>query len=230
MRTRNNSNFSTASIIRKEDYMRKTGFTIIEVVVVFLLILGVTFLILPKSLDSTKQARFISKWNETYTKLEYMFSVISAQKDSEIKEKLTVANNDNARKKIILETIKPYLRITSEVKTPYTQYYMNGNEVMSTDNYHFDNFYFTSSNEIVGLKLINSNCKKKEICTLMTFDINGSEVPNKWGYDIFGINVLKNGIEPLGKDLDFESLKKDCSKYGFGLSCSYYYLIGGKFD
>ena len=210
--------------------MRKTGFTIIEVVVVFLLMLGVTFLVLPKSLDTTKQARFISKWSATYTGLQYMFSVISAQKDSDIQEKITDANNDNDRKKIIIDAIKPYLRITSEVKTLYKQYYMNGVEVKPIDNYYFDKFYLTTSNEIVGLKLVNANCKKEEVCVIIVFDINSLEAPNKWGYDIFGINVLKHGIEPLGKDFDIDTLKRDCSKHGFGLSCSYYYLIGGKFD
>lgn len=196
--------------------MKKAGFTIIEVVTVFLLILGVTFLILPKKLESTKQARFICKWSKTYIELQYMFSVIYTQKDSKIQEKI--------------ETIKPYLRITSEVKIPYKQHYMNGNEVSSTDTYYFNKFYFTNLKDIIGLKLINPNCKNKEVCSIMVLDINGIESPNKWGYDIFGINVLKNGIEPLGKDLDDDSLKRDCSKHGFGLSCSYYYLIGGKFD
>lgn len=194
--------------------MRKNGFTIIEVVVVFLLMLGVLFLVLPKSLDSTKQARFISKWSEKFSELEYMFSVLKIQKNDKLQDKM----------------IKPYLRITSEVKIPYRQKFMNGIEVTSQSKYYFDKFYFTSSNEVIGLKFVNPDCKDKDLCSIISIDVNGTNPPNKWGYDIFGINVFFDRIEPLGQDISFDDLKTDCSKYGSGLYCSYYYLIGGKFD
>lgn len=210
--------------------MSKKGFTIIEVVVVFLLVLGVTFLVVPKGLNTTKQARFISKWTQKYSELEYMFSVIEAQNDGEIEKKFFAANNDSARKKILLEAIKPYLRIVSEAPSTYKPHYMDKSEATPGSTYYFNNFYFTSSNEIVGVKLVNSNCKNKEPCAIMSFDINGLEAPNTWGYDIYGINVLKDGIEPLGKNIEPDVLKNNCSKYGTGIYCSYYYLIGGRFD
>lgn len=210
--------------------MHKNGFTIVEVVMVFLLILGVTFFILPKNMESTRQAKLISKWSEKYSELEYTFSVIKAQKDSEFKEKLMAVGSDADKKKLILDTFKPYMRIASEVKTPYEQHYMNGQKVTPNDKYYFDNFYSTVSGEIVGFKLFNPNCEKEETCVVMTFDINGDKAPNAWGYDIYGINVLKNGIEPLGKNFDQDTLRNNCSRYGTGLYCAYYYLIGGKFD
>lgn len=208
--------------------MHKKGFTIIEVTVVFLLMLAITFLVLPRSLNNTRQAKFISRWIEKYSQLEYMFSVVKAQKDGEIEEKFLKASNDNDRRKILLEAIKPYLRITSEVKVPYKPLYMDKTEATPGSRYYFNNFYFTSSNEIIGLKFINFDCK--EVCAVMAFDINGLEPPNTWGYDIFGINVLKNGIEPFGKNVDTDTLKDNCSKYGSGIYCSYYYLIGGRFE
>lgn len=194
--------------------MRKTGFTIIEVVVVFLLMLGVLFLVLPKSLDSTKQARFISKWSEKFSELEYMFSAIKVQKNVQLDEAI----------------LKPYLRIISDVKTPYKQVFMNGMEVYPDSKYYFNKFYLTNSGEIIGLKFINKDCNDGGICSIISFDINGLNPPNKWGYDIFGINIFKDKLEPLGKNINQEDLKKDCSKDGSGLYCSYYYLIGGKFD
>lgn len=206
------------------------GFTIIEVVMVFLLILAVTFFILPKNLETTKHAKLISKWGEKYAGLEYMFSVINAQEDSEIKEKFHIINNTEGSKKVVLDSIKPYLRITSKVKVPYKIHCMNGSDKPSLGIYDFKDFYYTSLDEIVGLKLINPNCKKNEVCATISLDINGIQEPNIWGYDVFGINVFKNKIEPLGKGLDSNVLKYDCSKHGDGVYCSYYYLIGGKFD
>lgn len=210
--------------------MCKKGFTIVEVVFVFLLILVVTFLILPKSLNTTKQAKFISKWSETYTQLGYMFSVIKAQQNGELEQKIKTASDNEERKNILLETIKPYLRITTAVKSNYQQHYMNKTPVLQGDSYHFDNLYLTSADEIVGLKWLKDDCGDNEVCAIINFDLNGEESPNTWGYDIYGINLYKNKIEPIGKNIDMDILKNNCSKHGFGIYCSYYYLIGGKFE
>lgn len=210
--------------------MQKNGFTIIEVVVVFLLILGVTFLILPKSLETTKQARFISKWSQKYSELEYMFSVIMAQKEGQVEKRFLNAKNNCLRKDIMLEAIKPYLRISSKVKGDYNQFFMDGTHADLDSRYYFDDFYYMNADEIVGLKLIMSNCKNGGVCASMSFDINGVEPPNTWGYDIFGVDVLRDRIEPFGKDIEPDILKQNCSKHGTGVYCSYYYLIGGRFD
>lgn len=210
--------------------MRKAGFTIIEVVVVFLLILGVTFFMLPRSLNTTKHARLISKWTQEYSELEYMFSVIKAQQDGELKAKFSGAKDNNDRNGILLQAIKPYLRIKSKVESNYKQYYMNKEEVTSTGKYYFDNFYSTSSNEIVGLKWVNADCKGKEVCAIIAFDVNGLELPNRWGDDIFGVNILKNEIEPIGKGIEQDILRADCDDDSYGIYCSYYYLMGGRFD
>lgn len=209
---------------------QKGAFTIIEVVFVFLLILGVTFLILPRSLNSTRQAKFISQWSETYAQLEYMFSVIKAQQNGALEEKIKAAPNNEERKNILLETIKPYLRITTAVDSDYKQLYMNKSVVQPSDRYHFDNLYFTSSDEIVGLKWLKEDCNDNDVCAILNFDLNGKKSPNTWGYDIFGINLYKTKIEPIGKNIDIDVLKNNCSKNGFGIYCSYYYLIGGKFE
>lgn len=210
--------------------MSKRGFTIIEVVVVFLLMLGVVFLVLPKSLDTTRQARFISKWSEKLSELEYMFSVIKAQKDGEIKEQFNKTQNYNDEEKLLVETLKPYLRITSEVKTVYTPLFMDKTFATSGTQYYFDKFYFTSSNEILGIKLLNPDCENEEVCAIVLIDLNGIKPPNTWGYDVYGINVFPNKIEPFGKGIDPDILRRNCSRRGSGLYCSYYYLIGGRFD
>lgn len=225
---KNSKNHST---VQPLNLSNKNGFTIIEVVVVFLMILGVTFLILPKSLNSTKQAKFISKWTEKYSELEYMFSVIKAQKEEQLKKGFTKAENNDERKQIILDNIKPYLRITSKLddKT-YKVYYMNKTEVGADDKYAVKDLYSTNADEIVGLKWVGTDCSDSVTCAIMTFDLNGILPPNTWGYDIFGASVSKEKIAPLGKDLKIDELEQNCSKHGYGVYCSYYYLIGGRFD
>ena len=62
------------------------------------------------------------------------------------------------------------------------------------------------------------------------YDVNGSQGPNIWGKDIFGLNIYTDRFEPFGKSSSVSEQKQDCSKNGTGLSCSNYYLIGGSFD
>ena len=212
-------------------HMQKKGFTIIEVIAVFLIILGITFFILPVALDNTKQAQFISQWTEAYAQLEYIESVIKAQDDTALKKKFEKAKDNRVIGELVLTTIKPYLRIKAGVaQSQYHQRYMNKDKVTKGAKYFFDDFYITEENQIIGLKWLDRTCKNKTVCGVLSFDLNGIQPPNTWGKDVFGINILEKGIEPIGKNEDVTTLKKDCSRYGAGVSCSYFYLIGGDFD
>ena len=63
------------------------------------------------------------------------------------------------------------------------------------------------------------------------YDVNGKLGPNRWGKDVFGINIYSQGhIEPFGKQFEMDELRIDCSDKGLGVNCSYYYIIGGGFD
>lgn len=210
--------------------MRKNGFTIIEIVVVFFLMLGVLFLVYPKSVDSSRQAKLISKWSQKISELDYMFSVFKAQKDGKIDGRFSQSQSEDEINKEMIEVIRPYLRIVSEFKTTYLPMFMDKSVIPADSKYYFKHYYLTSTNEIVGLKFINPNCKEKDVCFIMSFDINGANPPNVWGYDIYGIDVYGDKIAPFGKEINPQMLKQNCSRLGSGVYCSYYYLIGGKFE
>lgn len=214
------------------DRSTKNGFTIIEVVVVFLLILGVTFLVLPRSLDNTKQARLISQWSTKYSELEYMYTVIKTQEDGEYLRELAKPKKDVPNNCTIPELFKPYLRIVDEFTSQdYKPTYMNQRPVSKQDRYYFDKYYQNEEGEIISLKWLKKNCLENEtICAIMSFDMNGKEPPNRWGYDIFGLNMFRNDFRAIGKGIPPDILKSDCSKCGYGVYCSYYYLMGGHFD
>lgn len=107
---------------------------------------------------------------------------------------------------------------------------MNGAKVYKGQSYYFDDFYFAENNSIVGIKDIKSE-NSTDALFIMMFDINGIMPPNRWGRDIYGVNIYDGGkIEPFGFDMEMNELKKDCSDSGTGVSCSYYYKIGGGFD
>ena len=161
-----------------------------------------------------------------------MFSVINAHITDDILTSMKKAKTPQEREAILLALVKPYLRINTETYPGkhYKPRYMNGTKVYKGQSYYFDDFYFAENNTIVGIKDIKSE-NSTDALFLMLFDINGILPPNRWGRDIYGVNIYDGGrIEPFGFDMDMNDLKKDCSDSGTGVSCSYYYKIGGGFE
>lgn len=161
-----------------------------------------------------------------------MFKVINAHITDDILKSFNKAKTSEEREQLLLPIIKPYLRVNTEMDAPKKHYrprYMNGAKVYKGQTYYFDEFYFAENNTIVGIKDIKSD-KSDDTLFMMMFDMNGILPPNRWGKDIFGVRILEGRIEPFGEGMEMSELKKDCSESGTGVSCSYYYKIGGGFD
>src|SRR5574344_1416596 len=210
----------------------KKRFWKIEYSITIFVIFAVVLLLIPTKFIGSKEATYISKWNDTYNKVDYMFTAMVAQADSNIVKSLHKAKTNSKREKLMVQLVKPYLRINenNQLSKDYKPVYMNGKRVMPKDNYYFENLYLTHSNTIIGIKDI----KDKDIFHpgfIMMFDMNGYKGPNMWGKDIYGINIFSDGkINPIGTGWDINNIKKDCSAKGTGVSCSHYYRIGGEFN
>ena len=204
----------------------------LEYSIALFVMFGVILLIVPFSFENSRQANFISKWNEKLNRVEYMFSVINAHITDDMIKSMNRAKTPQEREELLLTVVKPYLRINTD-NYPIRHYrprYMNGNRVYRGQLYFFDDFYFAENNTIVGKKKKKTD-KSSDVWFLMMFDMNGLLPPNRWGKDIYGINIYDGGrIEPFGFDKSMKELKKDCSESGTGVDCSYYYKIGGGFD
>ena len=200
-----------------------------EYSILLFIILGLFMLFFPVSFENTRQAGFISKWNEKFNRVEYMFSVINAHITDDMIVSMKKAKNSQEREALLLALVKPYLRINTEYRPKrYKPRYINGSKIYKGQNYFFDDFYFAENNTIVGIKNIKTE-KADDALFIMMFDMNGIIPPNRWGKDIFGVSIFDGGkIEPFGFDLDMKDLKQDC--FETGISCSYYYKIGGGFD
>lgn len=201
----------------------------LEYTVTLFLVFGVILLLLPVSFENSIQARFISKWNEIYSNTGYTFSVIRAHISDDILKSFNEAKSSQEQEKLLLQLIKPYMRIDTE-NTPknYNLHYMNKSRVKKGDLYYFEDVYFTDNGNVVGIKDIKE--QGDEPMFIMMFDVNGVLPPNRWGRDVFGINIFEDRIEPFGQNLPTDELQKDCSNNGSGVYCSYYYRIGGGFD
>lgn len=210
----------------------KKRFWKIEYSITIFVIFAIILLLLPSSFISSKEAAYINKWNETYNKVDYMFTAMTAQANENIVKGFHRAKTNEEREHLMITLVKPYLRIQEEdaLKTKYKQYYMNGNKVNPKDQFYFDKLYNSNNGQIIGIKDI----KDEDIYHpgfLMLFDMNGLKGPNTWGKDIYGINIFVDGkITPIGSGWNIDDVKKDCSETGTGVSCSYYYRIGGEFN
>lgn len=209
---------------------KKKHYLKLEYSIVLFVALGIFLLLMPFSVENTRQAGFISKWNEKYNRVEYMFSVINAHITDDIIRSMNKANTPQEREAILLALVKPYLRINTDNRPPkgYKPRYINGSRVYKGQTYFFDDFYYAQNSNIVGIKDIKTETPDDALFIMM-FDINGIMPPNRWGKDIYGVSIFDGGkIEPFGFDLDMKNLKNDCEETG--ISCSYYYKIGGGFE
>ncbi len=202
----------------------------LEYTVTIIIIIAIIILIFPFDFTSSAQANFITRWTDKYSRLEYMFSVINAHESEELLSSLKRAKDSAARERILINLIQPYFRIHKE-KLPkrYSVKFLNKTKVPKSNLYYFEDIYISENGMIVGIKdFVNTN--SEEPMFIMMFDINGILPPNTWGKDIYGVNIYEDGIEPFGAELPINELKKDCSAFGTGVGCSYYYKIGGGFN
>lgn len=204
----------------------------IEYTLTLFAIFAIFVLLLPTTIQSARQASLISRWNEKYNRVNYMFSVLNTHSNEEIIKSLKNAQTNEERSKLMILLMQPYLRISSN-NVPSRHYrpkFMNNSRVGKNQYYYFDDFYYAENNTIIGIKDLEQQNADDPMFMLM-FDLNGLLPPNRWGKDIFGINIYGEGrIEPFGKQFDMADLKLDCSEKGLGINCSYYYIIGGGFN
>lgn len=210
--------------------MAKRKLLKLEYSVTLVIMFAVALLLIPFDIESSVHANFISRWNDKYVKLEYLFDVLDTHEQDEILNSFKRAKNAQEREAILINLIQPYLRLT-KTKLPrrYNPRFMNGERIALTDRYYFEDMYVSDNGMIVGIKDIDSDNEKAPKFRIM-MDINGKLPPNVWGRDIYGVNIFATGVEAFGSNLPMEKLKIDCSELGTGVGCSYYYKIGGGFD
>lgn len=201
----------------------------LEYSITLIVIFSVFLMLVPVSLGSTMQAKFITKWNDCYSKLLYAKDVISIHEQEDILKSFKRAKTKDEREDLILELIKPYYRLNeSRFPKHYKVKFMNKMLVPKSSLYYFSELYYADNNLIVGLKDISDD-KTTDPMFLMMFDMNGKLPPNTWGKDIFGAQIYEDKVEAFGQNLPLQELKDDCSRIGTGVNCSYYYQIGGDF-
>ena len=193
--------------------MRKDGFTIIEVSILFVIFLIVAFLVAPLSLDDTLQAKNTSKWRNVQGDFTNIFYTINTERGE------NHAKFEDVFFKVIENDIK------NDINS-YRINFMDGTYPNNT--YRFKDFKNTYSNATLSVKLFENY--QDGVRGILMYDVNGKSGPNVWGKDVFGMDIYEDKFEPFCKSETISNQRKDCSKNGTGLCCSSYYLMGGNFD
>ena len=94
--------------------MAKRKLLKLEYMITIFVIIAVILIIIPIDIESTVQANFISRWNDKFARLEYMFDVISTHEKDEILKSFKRAQNSEERETILMNLIKPYFRLRKE--------------------------------------------------------------------------------------------------------------------
>lgn len=191
--------------------MKKRAFTIVEISILAVILLIVACLVIPFSIDDTKQASRVLEWRALQDRISYAFSMATVYEETgaqKIEDYIMKSISDDAYQKIV----------------PYKIRYMNGSSASGIGS--FDNVYTVGEDNVIGFKWSK---KPDEANGLMFYDINGRKGPNRWGKDVFGVKILDGKVTPLCANKSHQEIKEDCSKEGTGCCCSYYYLIGGNF-
>ena len=209
--------------------MKKKRFWKLEYSLTFFVVFIVVLLLIPTSIQSTLQADLIAKWNDCYDNISFMKDAMNKHEKENMLIKLKQAKDKSEREKIVTLIIKPYFRLTeNKYLKHYRTKYLNGSRIKQGDEYYFSELYNGDRNIIVGIKDIK-DVSQESAMFMMMFDVNGILPPNTWGRDIFGVKVYDDRVAPIGDTLTIDELKSDCSMEGTGVSCSYYYHIGGSF-
>ena len=214
--------------------MKKQAFTLVEIIVVISIVVLTAIILIPNIIDDNKKLHTISQWKHTYKNIEYVFSAIKAQTTETDKVAIEKTRTNDEREVVLCDLLNPYFRMQSVVapKT-YKTYFMDGSFVNEKSEYYVKNLHTTNSGMVIGVKwlLVPSQAQNSLPIAMITIDLNGLKKPNKWGYDIFGVNIFVDRIEPLGEEYDEMLIKSDCSKKGKGISCAAYYNnYGGRLN
>ena len=198
-------------MIKNNNKNLKDGFTLVEVIILFVIFITVAVLVIPLTVDDAVTAKNTAKWQ--HAQGGFASIPINLMNSKNYKEKKIITLEDFITALIKIHPLQNVMN--------YKIKYQNGDT--PDERYTFSEIYNTDNNATVAFKWFEDSAKTGEdkIYGLLMYDVNGKKGPNTWGKDVYGFNIYANKIEPLGKNQDPIAIETDCSRQGTGVYCSY---------
>lgn len=207
------------------------AFSMLELTIVAFLLATTIVLCIPTISNNTQKAKIISSWKKNYAELQSNFEVFNIS-DKETINKICQENSTEKNEEIF-KTISPYLNVDLNKKNKnlktYNYKFKNGAQISMQSTMFTKQFAYQENGNIVGFKWLDCACSETTPCAMAIFDMNGTKTPNRLGEDVFGLYLYINKIEAFGADFSTEDIELNCQGKSNGISCSEYYLRGGKF-
>ena len=199
----------------------KDGFTLVEVIILFVIFITVAVLIVPLTVDDAVTAKHNAKWQHVQSSFAsipiYMMNTKSYKDNGVISLEhfLAALVRVHPLKNVVNYKIKYLNNDTPEEKYTFKEIYNTNNGATIAFNWYDDD---------------NSSGGEDKIKGIIMYDVNGKRGPNVWGKDIFGFNVYANKLEPFGKNEDPLTVESDCSRQGTGVYCSFAVLQNNRHE
>lgn len=195
--------------------MKKTAFTLSEVLLVLSVIGVVAALTIPTLVQKTSDGHYRSAWKKEFSTLSQVTTLVLLNDQSDLS--LDEANNISqyGHFKKYLSYIKDYGSNTScgALSALVPNYSIKDLSGGSPSNCNLDDGVLGLSD---GTILIFNN-----VPALIFADVNGVKPPNVIGKDVFGVRVYSSFIKPLGYTGD--GYENTCSTSGYSCSADYLY-------
>lgn len=221
--------------------MKKSGFTLAEVLVTIMIIGAVVVLTIPATIARIDDREFVTSLKRAYNIGHRLNEEIIREYNELAQMKWITDSSANSKEKIAtFHEIASKLFLGKECGIDETGCWYTDNENPPVD-YSGANLAI-NENKYYKTKLIDGSfwafCAEDcyyyadssvqpdgtTIQELVYFDIfvdtNGTRKPNKVGKDIFFFKMTNSGPKPYGRNIDFDTEPNDCNPSGVGKDCT----------
>jgi len=216
--------------------MKKTAFTLAEVLITLVIIGVVAALTIPNLMQKYTEQETVKKLQKFYSNLSNAYNL--AMKDNgTIDEWGLTGLNTSSAQKIYEMLFKPYFKISKNCETTNT-----GNCISNVVYKLFNNGDSKSyGNERKYYKIVLEDgsavfwrgISGESSSMYIFYDINGEKEPNQWGHDLFELFIINNKIFPSGiqsGEYSVEPFNSSCRKTKNGYGCAAWLIYKGNMD
>lgn len=219
-----------------KNFSRKSALSFAEIVVIIFIVIAVICILFAKIFGVKQESNIIYNWKKTLMATQYSYNVLLLTKKDELEKIIKLENP--VRNEKVLKLFRETLNVntidtinSSRSLKNYKYRFLNGRRVAKESKYYVENFVYSPDGKIMaGLNWTNDDCFNNDgLCGVLIFDMNGVKLPNRFGLDIFGVNIYRDKIEPFGSGLSYADNQLNCRRLETGVTCSKFYLMGGQF-
>lgn len=211
--------------------MKKTAFTLAEVLITLGIIGIVAAMTIPTLIQKNFEKQTVAKLRETQSILSQAMRMAEDEYGDPSGWGLTGNNSESAE--LIAKNLKPFLKLAADCGIKDTKYACVSKNQYKRLNGENHGDYAISRTDCYKIALLNGSSiwwrtSEPSEDRYITFwiDVNGKYQPNMYGKDLFVFVYEKhsNSIKPLGSNKKDGYWQNSCTKNSTGFGCAYYVL------